>query len=35
MTQNKKSRKNNRFIKKGGSAAEPQPNEDALLHEII
>ena len=35
---NKKSRKtykNNRFIKKGGSAAEPQPSEDALLHEIM
>jgi len=35
MTQNKISRKNNRFIKRGGSAAEPQPNEDALLHEIM
>ncbi len=35
---NKKSQKtykNNRFIKKGGSAAEPQPSEDALLHEIM
>ena len=35
MLKNNKSRKNNRFLKNGGSIGEPQPSEDALLHEIM